>query len=203
MFSKVLIANRGEIALRVIRACRDLNIRSVAVFSEADRNMRYVSEADDAVHIGPSSPKESYLAIERIIDAARQTGVDAIHPGYGFLSENAKFARCVEEAGLVFIGPPSSVIEDMGSKISTRRLMTQSNIPVLPGCDAPRNLDEAVRQAGELGYPVLVKPSGGGGGRGGAPSCRTEHRRREVGGQAAAGTRRGGRRRAFGIRAKS
>ena len=166
MLEKVLVANRAEIAMRVIRACRDLGISSVAVYSEADRDLRYVAAADEAVEIGPARAQDSYLAIDRIVAAARQTGADAVHPGYGFLAENPALARAVSDAGLVFVGPPADVIEALGSKLRTRQIMRDAGVPVLPGADAALETGEAAALAAEIGYPVLVKPSGGGGGRG-------------------------------------
>jgi acetyl-CoA carboxylase biotin carboxylase subunit len=166
MLKKVLIANRGEIALRVIRACRDLGIACVAVHSEADRQSRFVHEADEAIEIGPASASKSYLAIDRIVDAAVKSGADSVHPGYGFLSENSQFAAAVVEAGLIFIGPPASVIESLGSKLETRRIMEKARVPVLPGTDALEDMEGVEELAAEIGYPLLVKPSGGGGGRG-------------------------------------
>src|SRR5215216_2722244 len=133
MFSKILIANRGEIALRVVRACRELGIRSVAVYSDADARAPHVREADEAIHIGPSPSAESYLKGDRIIDAARRVGAEAIHPGYGFLSEREWFARAVREAGLVFVGPPPEAIAAMGSKTAARKLAVQHKVPVVPG----------------------------------------------------------------------
>ncbi len=167
MFSKVLIANRGEIALRVIRACRELGVATVAVYSDADAMAPHVREADEAVHIGPAPSAESYLRGERIIDAARQTGAEAIHPGYGFLSEREWFARAVRDAGIVFVGPPAEAIAAMGSKTSARRLATAAGVPIVPGTkDAVRDAAEAIGVASSLGYPVLVKASAGGGGKG-------------------------------------
>src|SRR5688500_6166472 len=167
MFSKVLVANRGEIALRVIRACRELGIASVAVYSEADARAAHVREADEAVLLGPAPSSESYLKGERIIDAARQTGAEAIHPGYGFLSEREWFARAVRDAGLVFVGPPAEAIAAMGSKTSARQLATAAGVPIVPGTrDAVRDVAEARGVAASLGYPVLVKASAGGGGKG-------------------------------------
>ena len=166
MLKKVLIANRCEIALRVIRACRDLGIRSVAVYSDADRELSFVRLADEAVHIGPSPAQQSYLSIEALIDAARKTGADAVHPGYGFLSENPALARAVVEAGLTFVGPSAAVIEQLGSKLGVRRMMRDAGVPVPPGSDASASGQEVRALVEQLGYPVLVKPSGGGGGRG-------------------------------------
>jgi acetyl-CoA carboxylase biotin carboxylase subunit len=166
VLKKVLVANRAEIALRIIRACRDLGVSSVAIHSEADRGLRYVTEADEAVEVGAAPPSESYLAIDRILEAANKTGADSIHPGYGFLAENHRFARATIEAGLVFIGPPASVIESLGSKLETRRLMIEAGVPVVPGGDAAERIEDAQRQAAEIGYPVVIKPSLGGGGRG-------------------------------------
>jgi acetyl-CoA carboxylase biotin carboxylase subunit len=166
VLKKVLIANRAEIALRVIRACRDLGIASVAVYSEADKDLPFVRLADEAVPIGPAPAAQSYLAIDKLIDAAKQTGADAIHPGYGFLSENPKLAAAVEDAGLVFVGPDSAVIEKLGSKLGVRRMMRAAGVPVPPGSDGAAGAAEARQIAEAVGYPVLVKPSGGGGGRG-------------------------------------
>lgn len=166
MLKKVLIANRGEIALRVIRACRDLGIASVAVYSDADKDMPFVALADERVHIGPSPATQSYLVIDKLIAAAKETGADSVHPGYGFLSENPGLARAVTAAGLVFIGPSAEVIEKLGSKLGVRRMMKEIGVPVAPGSDGPATADEARALAAKIGYPLLVKPSGGGGGRG-------------------------------------
>jgi len=166
MLEKVLVANRGEIALRVIRACRDLGIASVAVYSDPDRDLRFVHEADEAVWIGPAPARQSYLAIDKLMDAARSTGADSLHPGYGFLSENPELARAVAGAGLVFVGPPADVIEALGSKLETRRIMAEAGVPVLPGTAALTEKDDVAALAEAIGYPLLVKPSGGGGGRG-------------------------------------
>jgi len=167
MFKTVLVANRGEIARRVLRACRALGIRGVAVYSEADAGWPHVGDADEAVFIGPASPRESYLNTERILEAARATRAEAIHPGYGFLSENWQFARACEEAGLVFIGPPWAVIRQMGEKVAARWLMAGAGVPVIPGSDgAVKDPDEAQRFARVMGYPVMLKASGGGGGIG-------------------------------------
>jgi acetyl-CoA carboxylase biotin carboxylase subunit len=166
MLKKVLIANRGEIALRIVRACRDLGIRSVAVYSDADAELPFVALADERVHIGGSPAQQSYLRIDTLIDAAKRTGADAVHPGYGFLSENPALARAVRDASLVFVGPPAEVIEALGSKLAVRRLMRTVGVPVLPGTDAPTSAEEARALAEQIGFPLLVKPSGGGGGRG-------------------------------------
>ena len=167
MFSKVLIANRGEIALRVIRACRELGVATVAVYSDADVMAPHVREADEAVHVGAAPSAESYLRGERIIDAAARTGAQAIHPGYGFLSEREWFARAVRDAGLVFVGPPAEAIAAMGNKTSARQLAIAAGVPVVPGTkEAVRDAAEARGIAASLGYPVLVKASAGGGGKG-------------------------------------
>ena len=167
MFRKILIANRGEIAVRVMRACREMNIRTVAVFSDVDRKSLHVRYADEAYPIGPAPSTESYLRIDRILDAARRSGAEAIHPGYGFLAENPDFARACEDAGIAFIGPPVSAMELMGSKTASRHALLQAGLPVVPGAD--RNLEsfeEVQRIAGEIGYPVMLKASAGGGGKG-------------------------------------
>lgn len=167
MFHKILIANRGEIAVRVIRALRELGIRSVAVFSDADRDSLFVRMADEASHIGPSPSSESYLRIDRILDAARRHGADAIHPGYGFLSENASFAAACETAGIAFIGPSSESIRQMGSKTSARRIAFSAGVPIVPGNDrGAGNLVEARSIAEACGYPVMLKAAAGGGGMG-------------------------------------
>ncbi|HOK47165.1 MAG TPA: biotin carboxylase N-terminal domain-containing protein, partial [Bryobacteraceae bacterium] len=167
MFRKVLVANRGEIAVRVIRALRELNVASVAVFSDADRTALHVRMADEAVHIGPSPSRESYLRIDRILDAARATGAEAIHPGYGFLSEDADFAEACEQAGIVFVGPPSSVIRAVGSKTAARRLAMSAGVPVVPGTEkAVGSVAEAREAAARFGYPVFLKAALGGGGKG-------------------------------------
>jgi acetyl/propionyl-CoA carboxylase alpha subunit len=164
---RVLIANRGEIAVRVIRACRELGIETVAVYSDADAHAQHTLLADRAVRIGPAAPRESYLNQAAILDAAWSTGADAIHPGYGFLSERAGFARACEDRGIVFIGPPSSAIERMGSKIGARRLMQDAGVPVVPGETPPDQQDASlVAAATRVGFPVLIKPSAGGGGIG-------------------------------------
>ncbi|MBV8194072.1 MAG: acetyl-CoA carboxylase biotin carboxylase subunit [Candidatus Dormibacteraeota bacterium] len=166
MFSKVLVANRGEIALRIIRGCRDLGIRTVAVHSEADANAPFAVMADEAVEIGPAPSSQSYLVIDRIVDAAKKIGAEAIHPGYGFLSENQDFARACSDSGIVFIGPPPEAMAAMGEKVPARERMRDSGVPVVPGTDAISDVDEAAREAARIGYPVLIKASAGGGGIG-------------------------------------
>jgi acetyl-CoA carboxylase biotin carboxylase subunit len=164
---RVLIANRGEIAVRVIRACHELDIPTVAVYSDADRDALHVRNAGQAVHIGPSPSPESYLVHERILAAAAATGADAIHPGYGFLSENAAFAKAVIDAGLTWIGPPPDAIAAMGSKTVSRQRMQDAGVPVVPGTTTPlQDADEALSVAKDMGYPVMLKASAGGGGKG-------------------------------------
>lgn len=167
MFRKILIANRGEIAVRIIRACRDLNISPVAVYSEADTSALHVRLADEAYLIGPAPSVESYLRIDRILEAARLSGAEAIHPGYGFLAENADFARAVLDAGLVFIGPTPEAMNLMGSKVNARRVAIEAGAPVVPGTTEPlTSYEEAKSVAAGLGYPVMLKASAGGGGKG-------------------------------------
>jgi 3-methylcrotonyl-CoA carboxylase alpha subunit len=166
-FNTVLVANRGEIAVRVIRTLRQMGIRSVAVFSDADADARHVAEADVAVGIGPAPARQSYLNIDAVVDAARRTGAQAVHPGYGFLSENAEFAAALETAGIVFIGPPVKAIQTMGDKIAAKTTVSAFGVPVVPGIARPGLTDEdLITAAGDIGYPVLVKPSAGGGGKG-------------------------------------
>jgi acetyl-CoA carboxylase biotin carboxylase subunit len=164
---RVLVANRGEIALRIIRACHEEGVEAVAVYSAADRASPHVRAADRAIAIGPASPTASYLSIERLIDAAQQSSADAVHPGYGFLSERAEFAEAVEAAGLVFVGPPPPAIRAMGDKTEARRRMQEAGVPIVPGASTPVEDVEAARvTAEEIGYPVIVKAAAGGGGRG-------------------------------------
>jgi acetyl-CoA carboxylase biotin carboxylase subunit len=167
VFDKVLIANRGEIALRIHRACREMGIKTVAVHSTADESAMHVRLADESVCIGPPPARDSYLNMPAIVSAAIITGADAIHPGYGFLSENAKFAEIVEEHGLTFIGPSPEHIRMMGDKVAAKKAMRSLNVPCVPGTeDAVTDIDEALRIAAEIGYPVLIKAAGGGGGKG-------------------------------------
>lgn len=167
MFSKVLIANRGEIALRIIRACKELNIKTVAVYSQADKESLHVKMADEALCIGSAPANQSYLNISNIIAAAINTGAQAIHPGYGFLAENAYFAELCETNNIKFIGPKSQVIDLMGDKIKARDLVTKGNVPVVPGSDgAVKSYEEAAELADQIGYPVMIKASAGGGGKG-------------------------------------
>ncbi|MBC9006886.1 biotin carboxylase N-terminal domain-containing protein [Micromonospora aurantiaca] len=167
MIESLLVANRGEIARRIIRTGRRLGIRTIAVHSEADGALPFVTEADEAVCVGPANPAQSYRNVEAILDAARSTGAQAIHPGYGFLSENADFARTVEGAGLIWVGPGADAISAMGDKINARNLMAAAGVPVAPGTTEPTSdLDAAVAAAVEIGYPVMVKAAAGGGGMG-------------------------------------
>ena len=166
MFSKILIANRGEIAVRIIRACKEMGILTVAVFSEVDREALHVSLADESYCIGPAAAGESYLNIPAILSAAVCSGAQAIHPGYGLLSENARFAQLCEECGITFIGPDAQTIAKAGDKDAARRTMQQAGVPVIPGCDAVDNAQEALRQARKIGFPLLIKARAGGGGRG-------------------------------------
>ena len=168
MFEKILIANRGEIALRIQRACRELGIKTVVVHSEADREAKYVRLADESVCIGPAASRDSYLNMPAIISAAEVTDAEAIHPGYGFLSENADFAERVEKSGFVFIGPRPETIRLMGDKVSAKRAMIEAGVPVVPGSEGalPDNPQDILRIAREVGYPVIIKAAGGGGGRG-------------------------------------
>ena len=167
MFSKILIANRGEIACRVAATARRMGIRTVAVYSDADARAQHVAACDEAVHIGGSAPKDSYLRWERILAAAQATGAQAVHPGYGFLSENEEFAQACADAGLVFIGPPPSAIQSMGLKAGSKQLMEKAGVPLVPGYHgAGQDPEQLQREADRIGYPVLIKASAGGGGKG-------------------------------------
>src|ERR671931_2862330 len=168
MFEKVLVANRGEIAIRVMRTLEELGIDSVAVYSEPDRDAPHARRADEAFLLGPGPANESYLVVEKIIEVAQKAGAQAIHPGYGFLAENAAFARACEEAGIVFIGPPPEAIDAMGSKTRARELMRDAGVPIVPGpTDPVESVDEAAKIIDEtIGYPVAIKAAGGGGGKG-------------------------------------
>ena len=167
MFEKVLIANRGEIAIRVARTLKEMGIGAIAVYSEADRDAPHVAAADEAHLIGPPTPAESYLVVDRILEAAEKSGAAAIHPGYGFLAENAAFAKACEDAGIVFIGPPPSAIEAMGSKTRSREIMAEAGVPIVPGAtEASDTAEDAATLAEEIGYPVACKAAGGGGGKG-------------------------------------
>ncbi len=166
MFEKILVANRGEIALRVIRACQELGIPSVAVYSDADAEALHVRHADESVNIGPPPAGKSYLKVEALLEAARETGADAIHPGYGFLAENASFAAACRDTGITFIGPSPEAIEKMGNKSAARRLAQEAGVPVVPGSEKTETAADAVEVAEGIGYPVMVKASAGGGGRG-------------------------------------
>ena len=167
MIKKILIANRGEIAVRIIRACREMGIETVAVYSEADKEALHTKLADEAVCIGPAPSKDSYLSMDRIISATIITGADAIHPGFGFLSENSKFAKLCEDCGITFIGPDSDVISRLGNKQEARNTMTAAGVPVIPGStEAIYDVETGAKTAAEIGYPVIVKAALGGGGKG-------------------------------------
>src|SRR3989338_6786609 len=167
MFSKILIANRGEVALRIIRACKELGIKSVAVYSEADKDSLHVKFADEAICIGAASPQSSYLNIPSIISAAEIADVEAIHPGYGFLSENAHFAEVCDSCQIKFIGPNPQAIRTMGDKMAAREMMRKVGVPIMPGTqEAVKSKEDALRIAKKIGYPVIIKAAAGGGGRG-------------------------------------
>src|SRR6201998_990905 len=167
MFKKILIANRGEIAVRVIRACHEMGIAAVAVYSDVDRASLHVRKADEAYPIGPAAARESYLNIHKILDVAERSGADAVHPGYGFLSENAKFARACAEAGVKFIGPTAAAMDAMGSKTRARQAMERAGVPFVPGTSRGlESFEQAEQVAGRIGYPVMLKAAAGGGGKG-------------------------------------
>src|SRR3954468_13239045 len=168
MFSKVLVANRGEIAVRIIRALEELGIASVAVYSELDRDALHVARADEAYLLGGPTAAESYLNVARILEVCREAGAQAVHPGYGFLAENAPFAKACQDAGVTFIGPPAAAIEAMGSKTRARELMKDAGVPIVPGTTDPVDDVESARAIvdDQIGYPVAVKAAGGGGGKG-------------------------------------
>ncbi len=167
MFKKILIANRGEIACRVIKTAKQMGIQTVAIYSDADRNALHVRMADEAVHIGPAPANESYIVIDKVMEAVRQSGAEAVHPGYGFLSENAKFAEALEAAGVAFIGPPKKAIEAMGDKITSKKLAQEAGVSTVPGnMGLIEDAEDAVKISNQVGYPVMIKASAGGGGKG-------------------------------------
>ncbi len=166
MFKRILIANRGEIAVRIIRACREMEIESVVVFSDVDRRALHVRKSDYAYHIGPATASESYLNMDKILDVARRSGAEAIHPGYGFLSENARFARACKDVGIKFIGPTAESMEMMGSKTRARQNMKKAGVPFVPGSERGLEIDAIERMAEQIGYPVMLKAAAGGGGKG-------------------------------------
>jgi len=166
-FEKLLIANRGEIAIRVMRACRELDIETVAIYSSADKNALHVKYADEAFHVGDAHPSKSYLNMERIVDIAKKSGAEAVHPGYGFLAENYRFAKLCDDENVIFVGPRWKTIKAMGSKIGSKQMMQDAGVPVIPGTEGGiKNIDDAKKVAAEIGYPVIVKASAGGGGIG-------------------------------------
>jgi propionyl-CoA carboxylase alpha chain len=167
MFKKILIANRGEIACRVIKTAKKMGIQTVAIYSDADAQALHVQMADEAVHIGPPPANESYIVIDKVMEAIRQTGAEAVHPGYGFLSENPKFAEVLEAEGVAFIGPPKGAIESMGDKITSKKIAQDADVSTVPGVmGLIEDAEEAVKISKEIGYPVMIKASAGGGGKG-------------------------------------
>src|ERR671932_2675339 len=176
MFSKGLVANRGEIAVRVMRALDELGIPSVAVYSEADRESQHVRRAGEAFLLGPGPAAESYLNVDKLLEAVARSGAEAVHPGYGFLAENAAFARRLEEEGITFIGPPASAIDAMGSKTNAREIMKAAGVPIVPGTtEAVETVADAEKIAKEIGFPIAVKAAGGGGGKGFRVAMRPEN----------------------------
>ncbi|MCA9974898.1 MAG: acetyl-CoA carboxylase biotin carboxylase subunit, partial [Anaerolineales bacterium] len=173
-FDKLLIANRGEIAMRILRACHELGIKTVAVYSDADRNAPHVRYADEAYHIGAPPARESYLVIEKILDIAKRSGAEAIHPGYGFLAERAVFAQACVDNDIVFVGPPARAIDIMGDKQEARQTVKAAGVPIVPGTEPGLNDEEMIAAAAEIGFPVLVKAVAGGGGKGMRPVHRAE-----------------------------
>jgi acetyl-CoA carboxylase biotin carboxylase subunit len=175
LFKKILIANRGEIALRIMRACKEMNIKSVAVYSEADKTSPHAKYADEAYYIGESLSTESYLNQNKLISLAKKAGADAVHPGYGFFSENAEFINEVEDAGITFIGPSSASVRMMGIKTAARQLMSQNNVPIVPGTISPiQSVLEGLEAAIKIGFPILLKAAAGGGRQGDEVSYHTE-----------------------------
>nr|MDA3857247.1 acetyl/propionyl-CoA carboxylase subunit alpha [Roseovarius sp.] len=167
MFKKILIANRGEIACRVIKTARAMGIKTVAIYSDADRNALHVRMADEAVHIGPAPANESYIVIDKVMAAIRQTGAEAVHPGYGFLSENPRFAEALEAEGVAFIGPPVEAIKAMGDKITSKKIAQEAKVSTVPGyMGLIEDAEDAVKISNQVGYPVMIKASAGGGGKG-------------------------------------
>ncbi|MBT7448714.1 MAG: acetyl/propionyl-CoA carboxylase subunit alpha, partial [Tateyamaria sp.] len=167
MFKKLLIANRGEIACRVIKSARKMGIATVAIYSDADSKSLHVQMADEAIHIGPPPANQSYILIDKVMDAVKTSGAQAVHPGYGFLSENSKFAEALEAAGVVFVGPPVGAIEKMGDKITSKKIAQNAGVNTVPGyMGLIKDADEAVKISHEVGYPVMLKASAGGGGKG-------------------------------------
>ena len=166
MFDKILIANRGEIACRVMKTAKKMGIKTVAVYSEADKHALHVTMADEAVHIGPPQANQSYIVIDKIMQAVKDTGAQAVHPGYGFLSENPRFADALEAAGVAFVGPPKGAIEAMGDKITSKKIAKEAGVSTVPGyMGLIEDADEAVKISAEIGYPVMIKASAGGGGK--------------------------------------
>jgi propionyl-CoA carboxylase alpha chain len=166
-FSKVLVSNRGEIVQRVIRTCKDLGVKTVAIYSTADAKAPFVQEADEAYCVGPADVSQSYLNVEKVLEVIRETGAQAVHPGYGFLSENAEFCRSIDKEGVTWLGPPVSAIQDMGDKIRSKEIAEEAGVNIVPGYEGSiESLDHAIEVSNQIGYPVLVKAAAGGGGKG-------------------------------------